>query len=114
MSFKEFYNKYVNWVVIILICLVMVKGCQSCSGRRQIEFNEIKTEQISDSLNITIYSLNRQIDSLNKVISLKDKDIEYLRTTNETLEASNKYYRNTNNTLINTNKRLTDIKDTIK
>lgn len=114
MSFKEFYNKYVNWVVIILICLVMVKGCQSCSGKRQIEFNEIKTEQISDSLNITIDSLNRQIDSLNKVISLKDKDIEYLKATNETLEASNKYYRNTNNTLINTNKKLTDIKDTIK
>lgn len=114
MSFKEFYNKYVNWVVIILICLVMVKGCQSCSGRRQVEFNEIKIEQISDSLNITIDSLNRQIDSLNKVISLKDKDIEYLNAANETLEASNKYYRNTNNTLINTNKKLTDIKDTIK
>jgi len=114
MSFKEFYNKYINWIVIVLICLVMVKGCQSCTGRRQVEFNEIKTEQMSDSLNITIDSLNRQIDSLNKVISLKDKDIEHLKATNETLEASNKYYRNTNNTLINTNKKLTDIKDTIK
>lgn len=114
MSFKEFYNKYINWIVIVLICLVMVKGCQSCTGRRQVEFNEIKTEQMSDSLNITIDSLNRQIDSLNKVISLKDKDIEHLKATNETLEASNNYYRNTNNTLINTNKKLTDIKDTIK
>ena len=114
MSFKEFYNKYINWIVIVLICLVMVKGCQSCTGKRQVEFNEIKTEQMSDSLNITIDSLNRQIDSLNKVISLKDKDIEYLKVTNETLEASNKYYRSTNNTLINTNKKLTDIKDTIK
>lgn len=114
MSFKEFYNKYINWIVIVLICLVMVKGCQSCTGKRQVEFNEIKTEQMSDSLNITIDSLNRQIDSLNKVISLKDKDIEHLKATNETLEASNKYYRSTNNTLINTNKKLTDIKDTIK
>lgn len=114
MSFKEFYNKYINWIVIVLICLVMVKGCQNCTGRRQVEFNEIKTEQMSDSLNITIDSLNRQIDSLNKVISLKDKDIEHLRVTNKTLSESNNYYRNTNNTLIHTNKKLTEIKDTIK
>ena len=114
MSFKEFYNKYVNWIVIVLICLAMIKGCQSCTRKRQVRFNEIKTEQMSNSLNITIDSLNRQIDSLNKVISLKDKDIEYLKATNESLETSNKYYRNTNNTLINTNKKLTDIKDTIK
>ena len=107
MSFKEFYNKYVNWIVIVLICLVMIKGCQSCTRKRQVRFNEIKTEQMSNSLNITI-------DSLNKVISLKDKDIEYLKATNESLETSNKYYRNTNNTLVNTNKKLTDIKDIIK
>ena len=70
MSFKEFYNKYVNWIVIVLICLVMIKGCQSCTRKRQVRFNEIKTEQMSNSLNIAIDSLNVQIDSLNKVISL--------------------------------------------
>lgn len=114
MNLKKFYNKYINWIVIVLVCLVMIKGCQSCVGRRQVEFNEIKTEQLSDSLNITINSLNHQIDSLNKVISLKDKDIEYLKATNENLETSNKYYRNTNNTLINTNKKLTEQNDIIK
>lgn len=114
MNFKKFYNKYVNWIVIVLICLVMIKGCQSCTGKRQVKFKEIKIEQISDSLNITINSLNRQIDSLNKVISLKDKDIEHLKSTNATLESSNKYYRNTNNTLINTNKKLTEQNDIIK
>ena len=107
MNFKEFYNKYVNWIVIVLICLVMIKECQSCARGRRVEFNKIRTEQISDSLNMTI-------DSLNKIISLKDKDIEYLKATNKNLETSNKYYRNTNSTLINTNKKLTDIKDTIK
>lgn len=114
MNFKEFYNKYVNWIVIVLICLVMIKGCQSCVRGRRVEFNKIRTEQISDSLNMTIDSLNVQIDSLNKIISLKDKDIEYLKATNKNLETSNKYYKNTNSTLINTNKKLTDIKDTIK
>ena len=114
MNFKEFYNKYINWIVLILICLVMIKGCQNCSGRRHIEFNEIKTVQITDSLNTTIDSLNKRIDSLNKTISLKDKDIEYLKSTNENLKISNKYYRNTNNVLISTNKKLTEISDTIK
>lgn len=114
MSFKEFYNKYINWIVIILICLVMIKGCQNCTGRRQMEFNEIKSTQIYDSLNITIDSLNKQVDSLNEVISLKDKDIEYLKSTNENLKTSNKYYQNTNNMLINTNKKLTEISDVIK
>ena len=114
MNFKEFYNKYINWIVVVLICLVMLKGCQSCTKERRLEFNEIRTEQIVDSLNNEISSLYKQIDSLNNDIALKNKDINHLKSTNDNLSTANKHYRVTNNTLVNTNKKLTEKNDTIK
>ena len=114
MNIREFYNRYINWIVVVLVCLVMIKGCKSCTIEREMIYNNIKTEQIIDSLSSTIISLNNEIDSLNNVIDLNNKDIEYLKVSNNTLGQANKYYRDANNTLVNTNRKLTEQKDTIK
>lgn len=114
MKIKEFYNKYINWIVIILVCFIILKGCQSCSMDRRFEYKTNQTEQIIDSL-------NNHIDSLNDVINLMNKDIEYLNASNNTLNQANKnltdankHYRDANNVLVNTNKQLTEQKDTIR
>lgn len=121
MTIREFYKKYINWIVIILICFVMIKGCQGCNKERQIEFNKATYEHIIDSLIDENNSLNKCIDSLNKCIDLKNKDIEHLNITNSTysvayekLSESNKILQRTNNTLVNTNKHLTEKHDTIR
>ena len=114
MTFKEFYNKYINWIVIGLICFVMLKGCQSCNKDRQMEYKSSQYEQVIDSLNNRIDTLNADIESLKNVNKLYINDIEHLKATNESLQNANKHYRNTNNTLVNTNKKLTEQNDIIK
>ena len=49
MNIKDFYKKYINYIVLILIALIMFKGCQSCIYERQYEYYKIQTEQIIDS-----------------------------------------------------------------
>lgn len=126
MKLKELYNKYRDWVVVILLLLFAFKGCQSCSRGRMIEYNQNQHEQSKvelvgsiDSLNNIIQIKNHQIDSLNiskkqyidslnTVIVNKDFQIDILNNELKDLKESVRHYRSTNATLINTNRELSN------
>ena len=115
MKVKELYNKYINWIVVILLLLFTLKGCQSCSRNRVIEYNQNQYEQSEsvlndyiDSMEMVIQCQNYRIDSLNTVIVNKDFQLNILNNELGELKESVKHYRNTNTTLVNTNRELTN------
>lgn len=114
---EEFYSKYVNYIVGILLSLFLFKSCQSCSLNRTIKYNDNKNSLLVDSLINNIYKLNKDIDSLENIIIINNNEILNLtnivnqyKIINNNLNESNKYYMNTNKILINTNKQIVNSK----
>ena len=110
---RKFYNKYVNYIVGALLTISLFKSCQSCSRNRTIKYNELKNNELVDSLNSNIYKLTKDVDSLENIIIIQQKEISNLtnlanqyKTINNNLNESNKYYMNTNKILINTNNKI--------
>lgn len=106
MNLKILYNKYVNWVVVLLLLFSLFKGCQSCNRSNLIEWNNIQYKQHIDSLNNDIYNYKAVIDSLNDEINICKLELENIKGTNELLLKTNKTQQETNKALINTNKKL--------
>lgn len=113
MNIGNLYNKYKNWVVILLFGMFCFKSCQSCSNKRQLAFNNIKhnkqLEQYSneiDSLNIIILKKDNELIMKNDSINLLQSKIDMLIENNETLKNNNRHYQQTNKTLIQTNKEI--------
>ena len=114
MKLKELYKKWVNWIVVILLCLYGMKSCQSCSRERRLEFNEIKYEIVIDSLTSTIYDYKEVIRAYSDTINIKNVEIEALQRSNDMLKGINRHFQSTNRTLINTNRDLTSINKEIE
>lgn len=117
---KNWLNEHKSLIIGLLIALLMLKSCGSCTQERKYEYKETSYIETIDSLYSCIDSLNNEIDSLNNVIEIQKRDIGYLTTSNETysiayknLTESNRNLQNTNNVLVNTNKKLTE-RDTTK
>lgn len=107
MSIKEIYKKYTNWVVIVLVCLLGLKSCQSCTRERRLEFNESKYECVIDSLNHTISNYKDWMRSKDDSIRMYQMEVKNLQDNNASLRSINKHFQSTNKTLISTNKELT-------
>ena len=106
MTLKEIYTKYTKWIVIVLLCLLTFKSCQSCSRNRTMQFNDIQyTEQI-DSLNVVIDSLEMRNDLLSDSINHYKLEVKSLNKLIDKYEKDNNHYKSMNKSLINTNKEL--------
>ena len=103
---KTIYEKYKNWIVVILIGLFCFKSCQSCSRSRQLEFNNIKHIEIIEKYNDDIDSLNKTIQIINDSLNLYKVTNEILKDNIDMLKFTNKHYQQTNKTLIQTNKEI--------
>lgn len=108
---REFYNKYKNYIVVVLLAALCFKSCQSCMRNRTILYNDIKYHKIVDSLKNVIESKDMEIDSLiydNNAykITILNNAIDQYKASNETLKEANKHYMNTNKILVNTNKQI--------
>ena len=105
---KNLYQKYINWIVIILIVLCSFKTCQSCSRSRQLDYIQSNTSETIgyyiDTLNVYKDSLNMYKDSLR----VKTIEVYYLNDKIKTLKGSNAYLRNTNKGLIKVNEKLSN------
>lgn len=115
MKVRDFYHKYINWIVAILTVLFLFKGCQSCSRERVIEYNSCefnKREQVLidsiDAQNDIIQYKDFQIDSLSNIIINRDFQLNILNNEVEELRGLNTHFRTTNTTLINTNRELSN------
>lgn len=103
---KEFYKKYVNWIVVILFVLFLGKSCQSCSVSNRLDWDAYNYELMIDSIQDIQDSLRKQLD-------IKQDSIYYFKIKNERLEAENEqlkstniYLKKTNNSLLHTTNNL--------
>ena len=122
MDIKSLYKRYVNWVVIGLSLLFLVKSCQSGSRQRQIEWHKTQYEAKIDSLCGVIDSCQMHIDKQRDSINIYKVDLRgevmypgiykvevgMMKDNNEVLKGMNRHFQSTNKSLIDTNKKLTN------
>ena len=97
---KEFYKKYVNYIVGLLFALWCGSSCKRCSLERQLDWKDYNCEIVLDSLKNTNDILNRRIDSLNNEITVYKYKVIHLEELEQSLKENNKYLRTSNNQLI--------------
>lgn len=112
MNIKEFYNKYKDWFLIVLLILLSFKGCQSCSKTRQLEYQEIQNTFLMDSMIYIQDNLNNKIDSLDRELIIYKLQSETLKEFNNSLKETNSNLSRSNKNLSETNKSLIN-KDTL-
>ena len=108
MDIKSLYKRYVNWVVIGLSLLFLVKSCQSSSRQRQIGWYKTQYEAKIDSLCGVIDSCQIHIDKQRDSINIYKVEVGMMRDNNEVLKGMNRHFQTTNKSLIDTNKKLTN------
>lgn len=107
---KNWYKKYVNYIVGCLVAMLCLKSCNLNRMERWYNSELSKKEYVIDSLgnnmikmhdSIYIYTINHDI--LVQRIAEMEEQLEYLKL-------SNKHFQRTQSTLINTNKNLSEQK----
>lgn len=113
MKLKELYKKYTNWVVVILVCLLAMKSCQSCSRNQALNFIEYNHNQselvLKDSIMIQkdiIVRKDKSIDSLTVELRNSQLQTQLLREEIGELRDMNRHFQSTNRTLITSNNEL--------
>ena len=112
MNIKEFYNKYKDWFLIVLLILLSFKSCQSCSKTRQLEYQETQNTFLMDSMIYIQDNLNNKIDSLDRELIIYKLQSETLKEFNNSLKETNSNLSKSNKNLSETNKSLIN-KDTL-
>ena len=109
----SWYRKYIDWIVVILVCLLALKSCQSCSRNHALNFVEYNHNQSEMVLKDSIVSQNdiitsqlRSIDSLHIELRNSQLQVQILRDEITELRDMNKHFQTTNHTLVSTNKEL--------
>lgn len=96
---KTFYKKHIDKIVILLLFLLFVKGCQKSGVERRMEYSKTQYEKIIDSLNTvnneysvdtkdlcdTIHSLRAENTILKEVIKDLKDDKQFYQKTNKNL-----------------------------
>lgn len=113
MTVIEFYKKYINYIVIALIILLMLKGCQNCSNERQLEYKTIQHEQIIDSMQNIIDERSIDTKDLCDTIHSLRSENTILKEVIRDIKADKEYYKKQNRDLANVAENLSK-KDTLK
>lgn len=103
---KEWYKKYVNYIVITLFVLLSFKSCQSCSRQRSAEWQYAKYETQIDTLDMLLQDSRRTIDVLTDSINMYKFKMGIIEQDNKRLSESNQRIQRNNTTLINTNNQI--------
>jgi predicted nucleic acid-binding Zn-ribbon protein len=100
---KNYIVKHYNIIIVVLLVIIFLGSCRSCSKSQNYKFSNIKTMSTIDSLNNiistqqdSIINLNAKIEILNNYNSNNDKLIENLKDNNNNLKDINKYLKNKN------------------
>lgn len=103
---KDWYKRYINWIVIILFVLLCFKGCQSCSRQSALKWNTQKYEYKIDSLSEYIIHQTDSIHNLKDSIRMYQFKMGLVEKDNKRLMESNRQIQRNNNILINTNNQI--------
>ena len=103
---KEWYKKYVNYIVISLFVLLGFKSCQSCSRQRSSEWQAIQYEAKIDTLDRLLQDSYRTIEVLTDSIDMYKFRMDLVESNNKQLLESNRNIQRNNTTLINANNHI--------
>lgn len=103
---KEWYKKYVNYIVITLFVLLGFKSCQSCSRQRRAEWQYAKYEARIDTLDMLLQDSYGTIGILTDSLSMYKFKMGIIERDNKRLSESNQRIQRNNTTLINTNNQI--------
>ena len=88
-KFKEFLYKYKIVILILLLSIIVLQQCRSCSNKQAIAFDK-RTHQVQvDSLNIIIKTQQDSIYDLNKQIAVLQGRNDLLNDANKSLKDAN-------------------------
>ena len=121
---KYWVNKYSTYIITILIAVLFLKSCKSCSTEKRYEYNIKQTTNVYTNI---IDSLNKRTDSMqvvidkeaiiNKQLSDSINTLKYennlLKSVIDDTKKDKEYYRKQNRNLATMAENLTK-KDTIK
>lgn len=100
---KEYIAKYYNIIIVVLVIIIFLGSCRSCSKSQNYKFTEIKAVSTIDSLkNIIIIQKDSIVDLKANIAILENsnnsnnKIIENLKDNNNNLKDINKYLKNKN------------------
>ena len=97
---KRFYQKYINYIVVLLFACLMLKNCQSCNRKNELEWNKTTYNAKIDSLNNEINDLLIQNDRLKDTINILQLKCGAIDRENNILRDNNKKYQENTKNLI--------------
>lgn len=110
---KEFFNKYKNYILIILLVFLALKSCKTCTLQNRYKYQEIQKEFLIDSMQSIIDNYENNNKYLKDTIySLKNENT-ILKEVIVDLKADKKHFQTTNKNLTNVANKLSN-RDTIK
>ena len=105
---KEFIHRYYNTIICFLLCIFLLKSCQSCNRQKTIEYNQYNYELELDSISNLNDYYKSEIMALQDSISKYKIHVEQLNDKIDILKSSNNHFQRTNRILINTNSNLSN------
>ena len=106
-------KKYSMTIITILIALLLLKSCKSCSSERKYEYTKAKYNYTIDSMQLVIESKIYDNKLLNDTINNLRHENSLLKDVITDVKKDKEYYRKQNRNLANVAENLSK-KDTIK
>lgn len=105
---NNFLKKYAIIVIGILLFLLMLKSCQSCTRKNTMEYNQVLWESQIDSMQHVTDTILLENSQLKDSIRSLKSDIKHLNTLVEELKNDKSYLKSTNIKLNNNINKVLD------
>lgn len=105
---KEFYRKYVDWIVVVLFMLVCGKSCQSCNADRRLTWSEYQFECEIELVENQLDSIKNDNERLSDSINILYNKLKWVEIENERLNDLNLHLKQSNKSLIKTTINLSN------
>jgi hypothetical protein len=103
-----------HWLIIGILCLtLMLKGCESCSNERRLEYYQVQHELVIDSMQTVIDERSTNTKDLCDTIYSLRAENTILKSVIKDLKDDKIYYQKANKNLTNVAEALSK-KDSIK
>lgn len=115
-SFIEWVKRNNKLIIICLLVLLMLKGCNSCTTERRYEYNinqyEIQIDSLQNVIEKQTIEYNDIIDSLSERIHILESNNSLLQNAVNDARKDIEYQRRVNSGLMDVTKNLSNNNET--
>ena len=101
-------KQYYLWIILGLFALLCLQTCRSCSKENTIQWTEMETSVVIDSLNKVNTKLSKKVDSLQYELNKLQSKYEASRSIIDNLSKDKEYLKDQNKTLNSNLKKTLD------